>query len=665
MAALSEKKKTEVLESAVLRNDIAELEKVLSDYAPFEFIARALGFACRYCGIEMVKMLVSHGADFSTEGTEFLSGKYGTNTHTSSDAAGGHGFLADYSLLLVINNLKDDRRVGIITRGLSKEFDDVFFENKSIIDENDRLQILEFLIESNLLSAIQTESLLYHAIANGSKQIASFLTNQGITITEQDTSNVWDSTYRNELEDPHRRYYDALINGVSNYERTEFVRYLSEAGDHALYIIDSLIGLFAKNNEKLKITKNVYDVLPDRAITREYRTKMDMSSVSVMEEYERVLKTNNTELMSILIDGGCLKNTKSREKMLKKANETGNVEIVSLIMEFINNQVDLQMEAKKRQKADNESLKVPTPLNILKAAWGFKKQEDGTLLIVSYKGESTKVEMPGIIGKSVVSAFDKKTFDYCNDENKTEVRRNIVRITIPGSCKEVPKRAFSFNHKLSEVILLEGVKRIGEMAFEDTIIEALNIPATIDRIEDEAFDGCRTLKRITVDENNKHYCDIDGVLYSKDHKKLIYYPVCRADEHYVIPEETEEIGDRAFQHSQLKTIDIPLKLRKIGTYSFGYCKNLKEIKLPDTVCDIGDYPFIGCDELVQLVIPEGVSHYDDWPGRELKEIVFLGSETTTYGYKFENIVIAAKKNSKIYEFISQYGEKRNITYREI
>ena len=72
-----------------------------------------------------------------------------------------------------------------------------------------------------------------------------------------------------------------------------------------------------------------------------------------------------------------------------------------------------------------------------------------------------------------------------------------------------------------------------------------------------------------------------------------------------------------------------------------------------------------CDELVQLVIPEGVSHYDDWPGRKLKEIVFLGSETTTYGYKFDNIVIAAKKNSKIYEFISQYGEKRNITYREI
>ena len=109
MSTVSNKKQVEMLETGVLENDIAAVEKIIKEYAPFEFANRALGFACRYCGIDMVKVLTGNGADFHTEGMNFLSGKYGTETHQSSDSAGHHGFVADYSLMLVLA-VQNERR---------------------------------------------------------------------------------------------------------------------------------------------------------------------------------------------------------------------------------------------------------------------------------------------------------------------------------------------------------------------------------------------------------------------------------------------------------------------------------------------------------------------------------------------------------------------------
>lgn len=43
------------METAVLKNNIAAVKEHFEEYGEFEFTARALGLATRFCGSEMVK----------------------------------------------------------------------------------------------------------------------------------------------------------------------------------------------------------------------------------------------------------------------------------------------------------------------------------------------------------------------------------------------------------------------------------------------------------------------------------------------------------------------------------------------------------------------------------------------------------------------------------
>ena len=122
-----------------------------------------------------------------------------------------------------------------------------------------------------------------------------------------------------------------------------------------------------------------------------------------------------------------------------------------------------------------------------------------------------------------------------------------------------------------------------------------------------------------------------------------------------MPDGVTEINSRAFEDSHLSTIKLPNTLKKIGTYAFSACQQLKDITIPKSVTTIGGYPFLACNKLTKIVIPENVKHYDESPGEMMKEIVFLGKETTTDGYGFkEGITLIAPVPSKIQEFCLQH-----------
>ena len=660
MSTVSNKKQVEMLETGVLENDIAAVEKLIKEYAPFEFTNRALGFACRYCGIDMVKALTSNGADFDTEDIEFFSGKYGTETHPSSDAAGHHGFVADYSLMLVLNDLTDDRRVGIITRGLGKDYTDEYFANREIISESDRVGIIDYLINIGALQGVQLESLLYHAIMNNCNDISAYLQNRGVSITKQKTENTWDYEYRHQLENPHRRYYDALVIGANNYERIEFKNYLEKNNDQSnVAALKSLIVLFRNSGDKIKISKNIFNVLPDGILTEEYWGELDTSSLSVTDMFERIISTNNIPFLILLLKQGYFSNYSLIEKAINKASKAGSTEIQSILMDYVDKNINVEKVRKQKLSRENAKLNEKTPLAKLKEMWGFKKLEDGTLLISSYKGEELDVVIPDAIGKNVVSAFSRQTFStYAPgiSDKRVNIRKSITRITISGNCSEIPSGAFCRNDALSEIIIHEGVKTICERAFSGCErISTLKLPASITSIGEEAFSQCKLLQDIVVDSNNKYYCDIDGVLFSKDRKKLIYYPINRAGEYYEVPEGVTEINSRAFEDSHLCTIKLPNTLRKIGMYAFRACRQLKDITIPESVTTIDGYLFLGCQKITKIVIPENVKHYDETTGEMIKEIVFLGKETTTDGYGFEEgITLIAPVPSKIQEFCLQH-----------
>lgn len=77
-------------------------------------------------------------------------------------------------------------------------------------------------------------------------------------------------------------------------------------------------------------------------------------------------------------------------------------------------------------------------------------------------------------------------------------------------------------------------------------IAAVQIPSTVQYIGERAFADCKDLLYISVSGQNRFYCDVEGVLYSKDKRVLLQYPTLCAAGSIKIPIETSEIREMAF-----------------------------------------------------------------------------------------------------------------------
>jgi hypothetical protein len=75
----------------------------------------------------------------------------------------------------------------------------------------------------------------------------------------------------------------------------------------------------------------------------------------------------------------------------------------------------------------------------------------------------------------------------------------------------------------------------------DEYVKYINIGPQVEYIDEQAFVYCKQLREIRVDEANPNYCDVDGVLYTKDMKTIILYPICRCT--HLMYDDIEKYGD--------------------------------------------------------------------------------------------------------------------------
>ena len=134
------------------------------------------------------------------------------------------------------------------------------------------------------------------------------------------------------------------------------------------------------------------------------------------------------------------------------------------------------------------------------------------------------------------------------------------------------------------------------------------IPSCVTYVAGNSFEGCESLKAIEVDENNKNYCSIDGVLFSKNKKELVSYPNGKGSS-YIIPEGVKNIVAGAFANCKdLTSVEMPSSLKKIFFSSFADCENLISLDIPEGVDDI-DEAFEGCTGLKAINVDENNSSY--------------------------------------------------------
>ena len=189
--------------------------------------------------------------------------------------------------------------------------------------------------------------------------------------------------------------------------------------------------------------------------------------------------------------------------------------------------------------------------------------------------------------------------DHHTDVDKTTYNKYLELLCYPSAKSEksytvddkvtaIAGSAFSNCFYLEEINLGNGVRKLGVAAFKNCMsIQSITIPKNVQKIGYNVAYFCDKLAAYHVDEQNENYCDIDGVLYTKDKSKLVIYP------------KAKKLTD------QIYTVDPACK--EIEGMAFDYAAGLKEIKLPDGLTTIGRYAFLCCEQLEKLQIPETVT----------------------------------------------------------
>ena len=103
----------------------------------------------------------------------------------------------------------------------------------------------------------------------------------------------------------------------------------------------------------------------------------------------------------------------------------------------------------------------------------------------------------------------------------------------------------------SDVIIPEGVKYVTDDTFLiSTNFVTLSIPASVEDFDAELL-LCQKLRSISVSPSNSRYVSKDGVLYSKDMKTLMKYPIGNSTPTFSVPNGVKEIGWGAFRNCQI------------------------------------------------------------------------------------------------------------------
>jgi uncharacterized protein YjdB len=163
----------------------------------------------------------------------------------------------------------------------------------------------------------------------------------------------------------------------------------------------------------------------------------------------------------------------------------------------------------------------------------------------------------------------------------------LRKAKLSASVLEIPGATFSNASELEEVIIPEGITKIGEQAFSETAIKEIKLPATLKEIGYAAFQGCKKMEQVIVDEQNKNFATVDGILYDVSMENLLFAPMGISGS-IKVPEGVVKIETEAFMScSALEEIELPNTVKSIGAKCFMYCENLGNVVLQSGIESIG------------------------------------------------------------------------------
>ncbi len=246
-----------------------------------------------------------------------------------------------------------------------------------------------------------------------------------------------------------------------------------------------------------------------------------------------------------------------------------------------------------------------------------------------------------------------------SNESKFFIKSGVLKayygtdrgVVIPEGVKEIGDHAFEDCDHLTEIVIPEGVTKIDRFAFSGCFkLSSITLPPTLKMIEEYAFQCCG-MEEIDLPE---------GVNVVKSWA----FALCDKMKRIIIPASLTEFHGNTITHDEgrgsLQRIEVSpdngslmsregVLFSKDGTTLIRYPTGRKEAyTIPDGTTQIGFHAFEDCMKLTSVIIPEGVNEISDnafFGCKKIKSITLpnsilvIGSDAFAFCEKLKEITI--------------------------
>lgn len=496
---LAQEERAAQLQRAVINGTVQEIVEVYDALGYVEMSAPALGLACRFRGLEVVKVLVEKGATFDFPSTEEIEIKY--HCHIGEKHAQyRENYRTNYALYF-LKCYRGGVKGAHCLQGMK------FFKNQKRDDgtllpflvDSARSPVLDYLLLHQKKLAFQPEELLFYAIFARDDFLYEELKKRRICLAPKRIHAMTEGT----LADGYWFEFGTLTGKLADRDFVSVMQRLSTELD----------------GKPFRLTEKTFDSIQNRfhdfsifEFFLEHFRREKMQPAKIMR---CVIDRNLVEAMPLIEREGWLGTPRKREEMIAYAAEQERTELLAWLLDFKNRTADFAAEQEKADKKLMRKLNAaPDSVMALSQLWSYKKTADGTITITNYKGSATEVTVPEKIGKSIVTAIGKGTFtgeenQRRNNETmnrgatKEQIRQHkkITKIVLPDTIQLIGAGAFQCMEKLREINIPAGVREIGEAAFAAcAALRTLTIPPNVKHIGKKAFLGCAALETVYISE---------------------------------------------------------------------------------------------------------------------------------------------------------------------
>ena len=275
----------------------------------------------------------------------------------------------------------------------------------------------------------------------------------------------------------------------------------------------------------------------------------------------------------------------------------------------------------------------------------YTLEDDYTCTITKYNGSAANVTIPSTIYGYKVSALSDTAFLS---------NKNIRSVIIPNGVLRIGALCFDSCTNLQEITIPDSVMHIvrsgdagsgGFLQFCDNLKE-ITLGSGLENFFDTYdLNGSHSFECIDISKNNKYYCSIDGVAFSKDKKKLLKYPPAKKDEIYTIPDTVSKLSmPMGFTlNENLKAVIIPKSVKEISLYTFGTSLNSiygYKGTVAETYAKENGFKFIEISEPTSVSLNKTALTLDVGKSYTLTKTVSPSNAVTSYTWRSSNTSVA-------------------------